>query len=501
MDCSRKKAGLPLEPSRISQQGWLKTTVVEALAAMEPPPKPTRKRPLIYVYDLDPLYNQKMLQYRIPSAWCVHRKYEEGNSSVLVDNWVYAVDTLLHEMLLQSKHRTFDPDEADFFYVPQYSTCFIFPVHGWADYPWFGTPGLGQRVAGASAMLNETRDWIDANFPYWKRKGGKDHIWLFTHDEGSCWAPESIVPSIWLTHWGRLGLEHTSNTAFGSDNYNVDHRSKWAPEGWKQIMGKHSCYDPVKDLVIPSFKTLHHYHQSPLSGKAPRDRDLLLSFKGDIGKRRQPNYSRGVRQRLYKLARENNWREKHKVMIGDSSDLNIEYSELLSRSKYCLVAPGDGWSARAEDSVLHGCVPVIIMDGVHVVFETILNWSSFSIRIPEADIDKTVEILLAVPERKLRSLQAHLSRVWHRFRYVKGPALSMRARSQLDAHLREASGGDINSLVKDDMLGEAPSDCQQGKLEKLIERADVRLPRPFIGNPSVDDAFRTIIQWLYGRMG
>ena len=39
--------------------------------------------------------------------------------------------------------RTFDPEEADYFYVPQYSTCFIYPIHGWADYPWFAPPGLG----------------------------------------------------------------------------------------------------------------------------------------------------------------------------------------------------------------------------------------------------------------------------------------------------------------------------------------------------------------------
>ena len=33
---------------------------------------------------------------------------------------------------------------------------------------------------------------------------------------------------------------------------------------------------------------------------------------------------------------------------------------------------GDGWSARLEDAVLHGCIPVIIIDNVHVVFESIL---------------------------------------------------------------------------------------------------------------------------------
>ncbi len=31
-----------------------------------------------------------------------------------------------------------------------------------------------------------------------------------------------------------------------------------------------------------------------------------------------------------------------------------------------LVCPGDGWSPRLEDAVLHGCIPVIIMDDVQV---------------------------------------------------------------------------------------------------------------------------------------
>ena len=36
--------------------------------------------------------------------------------------------------------RTFDPEEADFFYVPVYITCLIFPVLGWADFPFYHAP-------------------------------------------------------------------------------------------------------------------------------------------------------------------------------------------------------------------------------------------------------------------------------------------------------------------------------------------------------------------------
>lgn len=46
-------------------------------------------------------------------------------------------------------------------------------------------------------------------------------------------------------------------------------------------------------------------------------------------------------------------------------------------------APGDGFSTRAEDSILHGCIPVVIMDEVDPVLATALDWDSFSIRVKE----------------------------------------------------------------------------------------------------------------------
>jgi hypothetical protein len=43
----------------------------------------------------------------------------------------------------QSEHRTLDPEEADFFYVPVYTSCWMHPVYGWADHPWwYGVAGV-----------------------------------------------------------------------------------------------------------------------------------------------------------------------------------------------------------------------------------------------------------------------------------------------------------------------------------------------------------------------
>lgn len=51
----------------------------------------------------------------------------------------------------------------------------------------------GLRVNHAAMMVVEVQQWISANFPYWKRRGGKDHIWLFTHDEGGCCCAHSCA--------------------------------------------------------------------------------------------------------------------------------------------------------------------------------------------------------------------------------------------------------------------------------------------------------------------
>ncbi len=37
-------------------------------------------------------------------------------------------------------HRTFDPEEADFFYVPIYTSCYSHPIHGYLDGPWWYGP-------------------------------------------------------------------------------------------------------------------------------------------------------------------------------------------------------------------------------------------------------------------------------------------------------------------------------------------------------------------------
>lgn len=55
----------------------------------------------------------------------------------------------------------------------------------------------------------------------------------------------------------------------------------------------------LQDLVIPGLKPATHYERSPFMGHYPMQRDILLYFRGDVGVRRKPNYSRGIRQKLF----------------------------------------------------------------------------------------------------------------------------------------------------------------------------------------------------------
>lgn len=107
--------------------------------------------------------------------------------------------------------------EADFFYVPIYTSCFIFPVRDHADYPWFysvcesallwhvcrcqnadlhlGTKpdpqiptclisfwsiaaSVHNRAQGSTNMQLEAWHWLRSHLPYWDRRGGRDHIWV-----------------------------------------------------------------------------------------------------------------------------------------------------------------------------------------------------------------------------------------------------------------------------------------------------------------------------------
>ncbi|GFR49988.1 hypothetical protein Agub_g12134 [Astrephomene gubernaculifera] len=482
VDCALRREGVAAEEQGLellTKQPWLPAVRTHIVATEDPPLTPVRRRPYVYVYDMKPEYGSDLLQYRIEGSHCVYRTFKTDNTPDWVGYNAYSTEPVLHELFLASEHRTLDPEEADFFFVPVNVGCML-DVYGWNEVPRWPKDVHGPRSHGLSLMQREAQRWLNATFPWFARRGGRDHIWFNPHDEGACYVWKDVWPGVMLSHWGRTDFPHLSHTAYGQDNYSMSLQHPEHPGDWLDHTSRtHPCFDPKKDLVIPAFKPPRHYHKSPYLGAPPpaAGRDIFAFFMGDL--RMQPGrdpdciYSRCIRQTLYNLSISNHWKEAHAIWYGERKDVagsGEDYSELLARSTFCFVLPGDGWSPRLEDAVLHGCIPVIIMDDVQVVFESIIDVEQFSVRILQRDIPNVVDILKRIPPTTVKTMQEKLHKVWHRFRFLGLRMARAEARKLLEAHQERAGGS-------------AP-----------------RHPGAEYSIHAQDDAFDTLMQWLYSRI-
>ena len=200
--------------------------------------------------------------------------------------------------------------------------------------------------------------------------------------------------------------------------------------GWER------CYDACKDLVLPSWRRPEDFASSPLRfaaaavaraqppPAAPGPKARLFYFNGALGRKgggrrclrvfdaNLGNYSFGLRQQLFALY---GGREAEGVVVTD--ERSPSYGAALASSTFCGVLPGWGWSGRMEDAVLHGCIPVVLQDGVHTPWESVLEWEQYAVRVERRQMPRLLEILRAVGDGEVRARRAALQRVWSRFAY------------------------------------------------------------------------------------
>ena len=62
------------------------------------------------------------------------------------------------------------------------------------------------------------------------------------------------------------------------------------------------------------------------------------------------------------------------------------YRSEMARSLFCLCPLGWApWSPRLVESVLRGCIPVIIVDNIRLSFPPVLQWQEISLQVAEKD--------------------------------------------------------------------------------------------------------------------
>lgn len=167
-----------------------------------------------------------------------------------------------------------------------------------------------------------------------------------------------------------------------------------------------------KDVSLP--ETTIRNPRRPLrniGGKRVSQRPILAFFAGHMHGR--------VRPRLLKY-----WRDKDEDMriygpLPNRVSRTMSYTDHMKSSKYCICPMGyEVNSPRIVESIYYECVPVIIADNFVPPFNEVLDWSAFSVIVPEKDIPRLKEILLAIPLRKylimqknVKVLQKHFQ--WH----------------------------------------------------------------------------------------
>ncbi|KAL1547290.1 putative glucuronoxylan glucuronosyltransferase irx7 [Salvia divinorum] len=310
----------------------------------------------IYVYDLPAKFNRKWLR---------------GNNE-RCSNHLFAAEVAIHRALMSSEVRTLEPRQADLFFVPVYVSCNFSEVNGF--------PAIGHARSLIAAAIQH----VSSMFPFWNRSRGSDHVFVASHDFGSCFhtmedraksegVPEFLRNSIILQTFG--------------------------------VRGKHPCQE-VEHVVVPPYVSPESVSATLKSSPVTGRRDIFAFFRGKMEVHPKnvsgQFYSKRVRTAI--LRRYGNdgrfYLRRHRF---------AGYQSEIARAKFCLCPLGWApWSPRLVESVALGCVPVIIADGIRLPFPAAVPWADISLTVAEADVDGLGGVLERVAATNLTAIQRNL---------------------------------------------------------------------------------------------
>ncbi|KAG7010658.1 putative glucuronoxylan glucuronosyltransferase IRX7 [Cucurbita argyrosperma subsp. argyrosperma] len=308
----------------------------------------------VFVYDLPPKYNVEWL------------------SNERCSNHLFASEVAIHRALLNSDYRTFDPLEADFFFVPVYVSCNFSTINGF--------PAIGH----ARSLIASAVALISSHYPFWNRTNGSDHVFVASHDFASCF---HTMEDVAIADGVPLFLKNSIILQTFGVNY------------------KHPCQD-VEHIVIPPYISPDSVQDTLMKSPVTGRRDIFAFFRGkmEVNPKNVSGrfYSKKVRTMIWRKFNTDRrfYLQRHRF---------AGYQSEIVRSVFCLCPLGWApWSPRLVESIALGCVPVIIADGIRLPFPSAVNWPEISITVAEKDIGKLGTILEHVAASNLTTIQKNL---------------------------------------------------------------------------------------------
>ncbi|XP_022762642.1 probable arabinosyltransferase ARAD1 [Durio zibethinus] len=264
-----------------------------------------------------------------------------------------------------------DPEEADLFYIPVFSSLSLIVNAG-------RPPGSGSGYSDEQ-MQEELVEWLKRQ-EYWKRNNGWDNV-IIAGDPNALYRVVDRVKNavLLVADFGRLRQDQGSL---------------------------------VKDVIIP-----YSHRISAYTGDfGVKERKTLLFFMGN----RYRKEGGKIRDLLFQIL-END--EDVVIKHGTQSRENRRAaSHGMHTSKFCLNPAGDTPSAcRLFDSIVSLCVPVIVSDSIELPFEDIIDYKKFSVFVETAAALKPgylVSLLRKVPAEKIIEYQKAMKEVKRYYDYT-----------------------------------------------------------------------------------
>ncbi|XVF37094.1 hypothetical protein REPUB_Repub19eG0115800 [Reevesia pubescens] len=305
----------------------------------------------IYVYDENEIDGLKHLLYG--------RDGTISSNACLKGQWGSQVK--IHMLLLESRFRTRKKEEADLFFVPAYVKCVRM------------LGGLNDKE------INQTHVKVLSQMPYFRRSGGRDHIFVFPSGAGA-----HLFRS-WATYINRSII--------------------LTPEGDRTDKKDTSAFNTWKDIIIPgnvddgmTKKGATIFQPLPLA-----KRKYLANYLGRAQKK-------VGRLKLMELAKQYGDKlECPELQFSGPNKLGrVEYFQHLGNAKFCLAPRGESsWTLRFYESFFVECVPVILSDHVELPFQNVIDYTQISIKWPSTLIGiELLDYLASVPDEVIEQMIA-----------------------------------------------------------------------------------------------
>ncbi|PQQ12272.1 putative arabinosyltransferase ARAD1 [Prunus yedoensis var. nudiflora] len=276
------------------------------------------------------------------------------------------------ERLGSPVQKVLDPEEADFFYVPFFSSLSLIvnPAR----------PASGSDKPVYSDEENQVAliEWLEEQV-YWRRNNGRDHVIMASDPNALYKVIDKVKNSVLLVcDFGRLKEDQGSL---------------------------------VKDVIVPYSHRINTY-----SGDiSVEDRNTLLFFMGNRFRKEGGK----IRDLLFQLL------ENEEDVIIKHGTQSRESRRAASRgmhtSKFCLNPAGDTPSAcRLFDSIVSLCVPVIVSDSIELPFEDVIDYRKIAIFVESNAALKPeflVSMLRGIATERILEYQKELNEVKHYFQY------------------------------------------------------------------------------------